>query len=136
MEVAIILITEIITALLVGLCTRLWHESNHFVRMCVMMMMTLIHILTKRLDSCHRHRHHIWEEWVVFLIMGSVMAKYKFGISTAWLVVWKPLCLDPSDGVFGRFDLAALCGCHTVNVCCIVSQQSSDVCVVACWNSV
>ena len=34
------------------------------------------------------------------------------------LVVWKPLCLDPSDGVFGRFDLAALCGCHTLNVCC------------------
>ena len=26
--------------------------------------------------------------------------------------------LDPSDGVFGRFDLAALCGCHTLNVCC------------------
>ena len=22
-----------------------------------------------------------------------------FGISTAWLLVWKPLCLDPSDGV-------------------------------------
>ena len=37
---------------------------------------------------------------------------------SAWLVVWKPLCLDPSDGVFGRFDLAALCGCHTLNVCC------------------
>ena len=36
-----------------------------------------------------------------------------FGISTARLVVWKPLCLDPSDGVFGCFDLAALCGCHT-----------------------
>ena len=28
------------------------------------------------------------------------------------------MCLDPSDGVFGRFDLAALCGCHTLNVCC------------------
>ena len=27
-------------------------------------------------------------------------------------------CLDPSDGVFVRFDLAALCGCHTLNVCC------------------
>ena len=39
-------------------------------------------------------------------------------VRTAWLVVWKPLCLDPSDGVFGRFDLAALCGCHTLNVCC------------------
>jgi hypothetical protein len=25
--------------------------------------------------------------------------------------------LVPSDGVFGRFDLAALRGCHTLNVC-------------------
>ena len=32
------------------------------------------------------------------------------------LVVWNPVCLDPSGGVFGRFDLAALCGCHTLNV--------------------
>ena len=31
------------------------------------------------------------------------------------LVVWIPLFLDPSDGVFGRFDLAALCGCRTLN---------------------
>ena len=37
-----------------------------------------------------------------------------FGVSSAWLmVISKPLCLDPSDGVFGRFDLAALCGCRT-----------------------
>ena len=52
-----------------------------------------------------------------------------FGISTAWLVVWKPLCLDPSDGVFGRFDLAALCGCHTLNVrccCCCCCLTLSD----------
>ena len=28
--------------------------------------------------------------------------------------------LDPSDGVFGRFDLAALGGCHTLNVCYVV----------------
>ena len=35
----------------------------------------------------------------------------------AQLMVWNPLCLDPSDGVVGRFDLAALCGCHTLNVC-------------------
>ena len=25
-----------------------------------------------------------------------------------------------SDGVFGRFDLAALCGCHTLNFCLFV----------------
>ena len=30
--------------------------------------------------------------------------------------------LDPFDGVFGRFDLAALCGCHTLNVCCCCCQ--------------
>ena len=50
-----------------------------------------------------------------------------FGISTAWLVVWKPLCLDPSDGVFGRFDLAALCGCHTLNVCCCCCSQPTEI---------
>ena len=33
-----------------------------------------------------------------------------------WLVVWKPLCLHPSDGVFGRFDLEALCSRRTLNV--------------------
>ena len=27
---------------------------------------------------------------------------------------------DPSDGVFGRFDLAALGGCHTLNVCYVM----------------
>ena len=32
-------------------------------------------------------------------------------------MVWIPLFLDPSDGVFGRFDLAALCGCRTLNFC-------------------
>ena len=30
------------------------------------------------------------------------------------------LMLDPSDGVFGRFDLAALCGCRTLNFCLFV----------------
>ena len=36
--------------------------------------------------------------------------------------------LDPSDGVFGRFDLAALGGCHTLNVCyvmlCYVNEKN------------
>jgi hypothetical protein len=30
--------------------------------------------------------------------------------------VLAPSILVPSDGVFGRFDLVALCGCHTLNV--------------------
>ena len=36
------------------------------------------------------------------------------------LVVWIPLFLDPSDGAFGRFDLAALCGCRTLHFCLFV----------------
>ena len=34
-----------------------------------------------------------------------------------------PLFLDPSDGVFGRFDLAALCGCHTLNICYVMLSK-------------
>ena len=59
---------------------------------------------------------------------GGVGGVLDHGLCLAWihvsvsvlleLVVWKPLCLDPSDGVFGRFDLAALGGCHTLNFCC------------------
>ena len=36
------------------------------------------------------------------------------------LVVATHCVLDPSDGVFGRFDLAALGGCHTLNVCYVM----------------
>ena len=48
------------------------------------------------------------------------------------LVVWIPLFLDPSAGAFGRFDLAALCGCRTLNFCLFVCLfvygcESSDV---------
>ena len=35
------------------------------------------------------------------------------------------LFLDPSDGVFGRFDLAALCGCRTLNFCLFVCFMHS-----------
>ena len=35
------------------------------------------------------------------------------------------MCLNPSDGVFGCFDLAALCGCHTLNACCFMLCYSS-----------
>ena len=54
---------------------------------------------------------------------GSYFLQVAFARDTEYcrnlLLRWfRPLCLDPSDGVFGRFDLAALCGCHTLNVCC------------------
>ena len=40
--------------------------------------------------------------------------------------IWIPLFLDPSDGVFGRFDLAALCGCRTLNFCLFVCYIGMD----------
>ena len=43
--------------------------------------------------------------------------------SSSCLVVWIPLFLDPSDGAFGRFDLAALCGCRTLNFCLFVCRN-------------
>ena len=52
---------------------------------------------------------------------------------TSCLVVWIPLFLDPSDGVFGRFDLAALCGCRTLNFCLFVCYVQGQVyCVWMC----
>jgi hypothetical protein len=36
------------------------------------------------------------------------------------LAALAPFVLVPSDGVFGRFDQAALRGCHTSNVCIFV----------------
>ena len=74
--------------------------------------------------------------WIVFaldtpisLLLVLCLLVLLFAVSvvgcllgySSCLVVWKPLCLDPSAGVFGRFDLAALCGCHTLNVCCCCS---------------
>ena len=32
-------------------------------------------------------------------------------------------------GVFGPFDLAALCGCHTLNVCYVVLRGLAVACV-------
>ena len=53
--------------------------------------------------------------FVCFVFAVSVVG-CLLGYSSC-LVVWIPLFLDPSDGVFGRFDLAALCGCRTLNFC-------------------
>jgi hypothetical protein len=36
------------------------------------------------------------------------------------IILSAPFLLVPSDGVFGRFDLAALRGCHTLNVCLFI----------------
>jgi hypothetical protein len=44
-------------------------------------------------------RHSGWSEFGRLSVSGWVIA---------------PSVLVPSDGVFGRFDLVALCGCHTL----------------------
>jgi hypothetical protein len=41
---------------------------------------------------------------------------------------YSAICFVPSDGVFGRFDLVALCGCHTLNVCLSVSLTCGGPC--------
>jgi hypothetical protein len=41
--------------------------------------------------------------------------------ASGWILA--PLVLVPSDGVFGRFDLAALRGCHTFNVWFVLDQH-------------
>ena len=49
------------------------------------------------------------------------------GIKETYLegVVEPPLCLDPSDGVFGQFDLAAFCACHTLNFCLLGAMMAA-----------
>jgi hypothetical protein len=64
------------------------------------------------------------------VIAGSISGWYDSGRHSVsgWVVA--PSVLVPSDGVFGRFDLVALCGCHTLNVCLFVchSQKGSPIC--------
>jgi hypothetical protein len=45
---------------------------------------------------------------------------YDFGRHSVPRWVVAPSVLVPTDGVFGRFDPVALCGCHTLNVCLFV----------------
>ena len=73
--------------------------------------------------------------WIVFdldtpisLLLVLCLLVLLFAVSvvgcllgySSCLVVWIPLFLDPSAGAFGRFDLAALCGCRTLNFCLFV----------------
>ena len=77
--------------------------------------------------------------WIVFdldapisLLLVLCLLVLLFAVSvvgcllgySSCLVVWIPLFLDPSAGAFGRFDLAALCGCRTLNFCLFVCPQS------------
>ena len=58
---------------------------------------------------------------LLVLLFAVSVAGCLLGYSSC-LVVWIPLFLDPSDGAFGRFDLAALCGCRTLNFVCFVCK--------------
>ena len=49
-------------------------------------------------------------------------------------VIWIALCLNASDGrVFGRFDLAGLCGSRTLNGCYVV--LGLNLAGAAAWHS-
>jgi hypothetical protein len=48
------------------------------------------------------------------VIAGRNFGWYEFGRQSVSGWVIAPSVLVPSDGVFGRFDLVALCGCHTL----------------------
>ena len=73
------------------------------------------------------------------MVIPGWVSLYVLLVVGGWVVVvvgwW--LCLDPSDGVFGRFDLAALCGCHTLNVCFVMLLDLKDkvVVIVAAWSN-
>jgi hypothetical protein len=58
--------------------------------------------------------------------LGSVRGSWRVcqllrGSASGWVSA-PSFCfhLSRSDGVFGRFDLAALRGCHTLNVCLLL----------------
>ena len=83
--------------------------------------------------------------WIVFdldtpisLLLVLCLLVLLFAVSvvgcllgySSCLVVWIPLFLDPSAGAFGRFDLAALCGCRTLNFCLFVCLIQSQIVLV------
>jgi hypothetical protein len=51
-------------------------------------------------------------------LVEEVIAVGRASVS-GWVTT--PFVLVPSNGVFGRFDLAALHGCHTLIVCLFVT---------------
>jgi hypothetical protein len=70
---------------------------------------------------CALHEHVYISQRILRLVMC-----HCFASASKW--VSAPSVLVPSDGVFGRFDLAALRGCHSLNVwvfvCMLIQTQS------------
>ena len=79
------------------------------------------------LNICMPHNHHTHTTYPSHLY---VYASTIYGFLLEWVPA-QPIqshCSKYADAssVFGRFDLAALCGCHTLNVCyvnCIVNKH-------------
>jgi hypothetical protein len=55
------------------------------------------------------------------VLLCKLLADGVSSVHMIWVVA--PSVLVPSNGVFGRFDLVALCGCHTLNACLFVSAE-------------
>ena len=88
----------------------------------------LVHTLSMHLNLLSKHPH---------CRCALLYTNSKNGY-TKWF-------LDPSDGVFGRFDLVALCGCPALNVCLFACylvpccpgndvQLLSCSCIVLIWS--
>ena len=100
-----------------GLFARTWVEIHHYCGILLWSCHVISGLSTTALT--------VWC-FIIALLLSMQYASYDlFAVSvvgcllgySSCLVVWIPLFLDPSDGVFGRFDLAALCGCRTLNFC-------------------
>jgi hypothetical protein len=60
-----------------------------------------------------------WLRSPKYLLVEILVGRNLVGKSVSgWVTA--PYVLVPSDSVFGRFDLVAMCGCHTLNVCLFV----------------
>ena len=57
---------------------------------------------------------------LVWVVVMTQLNSQRVCTSDGWGV------LDPSNGVFGSFDLAALCGCRTLSFCLFVCLLGTD----------
>ena len=64
---------------------------------------------------------------MVFLIMGSVLAGYMFRYQFCVVGGVEAIVFGSIQRCVGRFDLAALCGCRTLNVCYVMLCHALSV---------
>ena len=76
-------------------------------------------IATRRWHNCPREER-ICQKCTANEVEDEYHVMFRWSAYESLRVAMHTQCklfLDPSDGVFGRFDLAALCGCRTLNFC-------------------